>query len=120
MKYDESEIKSDQFVMTMDVYYDGVQLYSHKTEGHTGKKGDNDHFWCLAIRSSELGEGDEKKDNRKLMEINGTIEKKDNPKLISIMKTALEKAVIPNNKIKVDSFGNTKIIVSFGGIYEND
>ena len=119
-KYDESKIKSDQFVMTMDVYYDNVPLYSHTTEGHTGEKGDNDHFWCLAIRSSELGKGDKKKENRKLMEINGTIEKKDDPKLISVMKKALETAVIPNNKIKVKTSGTTKIEVNFGGIYETD
>ncbi|MBQ8678971.1 MAG: DUF4474 domain-containing protein [Treponema sp.] len=111
-KYDESKIKSDQFVMTMDVFYDGVQLYSHKTEGHTGKQGNDDHFWCLAIRSSKLGQGDEKKENRKLMKINGTIEKKGNPKLMNVMAKALRQS----NNINVNHEKDSAVIgVEFGG-----
>ena len=120
-KYDESKIKSDQFVMTMDVLYDNVKLYSHQTNGHTGKKNDNDHFWCLAIRSDKLGKGYEKKANRKLMEIIGTIQKADDPKLISVMAKALMEAVIPRKKIVVKhKLGSTKIEVKYGGIYENN
>jgi len=75
-KIDFSAIKSDQFVMTMTVSYDGVQQYAHKTEEHTGKANDADHFWCLAIKSSELCKGLQKGLNREKMKIEGTIEKR--------------------------------------------
>lgn len=113
-KIDFSKIKSDQFVMTMTVKYQGAELYTHETNGHTGKDGNADHFWCLAIRSSKLGK-EEKFSNRKEMEITGTIEKTDDPKLISVMKKALES----NNKIKVKSLGLTQIQIKFGGKYED-
>lgn len=63
--YNQNDIKSDQFVMTLTMYMNDIELYSHTTEGHTGKEKDDDHFWCLAIRSSKLGRGEEKKLERK-------------------------------------------------------
>ena len=116
-KIDFSAIKSDQFVMTMTVSYDGVQQYAHKTEGHTGKENDNDHFWCLAIKSDKLGKGLQKGLNREKMKIEGTIEKIYDPKLISVMKKALE----TNKKIKVECEEGSSIIkVKFGGEYEGN
>ena len=119
-EYDESEIKSDQFVMTMDVYYDNRRQYSHTTKQHTGKKDDNDHFWCLAIRSSELGKGEDKNINRKKMRIEGKIFKDKDPKLISIMRKALSETTISGTKIIVKPIGETGIFVEFGGIYETN
>ena len=119
--YNQNDIKSDQFVMTLTMYMNDIELYSHTTEGHTGKEKDDDHFWCLAIRSSKLGRGEEKKLERKKMKIIGTLQKIDDPKLMDVMSKALREARIPGKRIIVNyEKSSSKIEVLFGGIYETD
>ena len=120
-KIDFSAIKSDQFEMMMDVFYDNRRQHSHTTKQHTGKENDNDHFWCLAIKSSELGNGEDKIINRKNMRIEGKITKKDDAKLISVMKKALSEATLsPNKKLIVKPKDETGIFVEFGDKNESD
>ena len=119
--YNQNDIKSDQFVMTLTMYMNDIELYSHTTEGHTGKENDDDHFWCLAIRSSKLGRGEEKKLERKKMKIIGTLQKIDDPKLMDVMSKALREARISGKRIIVNyEKSSSKIEVLFGGIYETD
>ncbi|MBR1722258.1 MAG: DUF4474 domain-containing protein [Treponema sp.] len=119
--YNPDEIKSDQFEMEMNVFYDNRRQHSHTTKNHTGKENDNDHFWCLAIKSSELGNGEDKIINRKKMRIEGKITKKDDAKLISVMKKALSEATLsPNKKLIVKPKDETGIFVEFGDKNESD
>lgn len=106
--------------MMMDVFYDNRRQHSHTTKNHTGKENDNDHFWCLAIKSSELGKDEDKIINRKKKRIEGKIIKKDDPKLIAVMKKALSFATFSDKKLIVRPIGEIGIFVEFGDKNESD
>lgn len=119
--YTPEEVKNDQFVMSLNIKYDENEVATHSTVSHTGKEGDDDHFWCLTIKADLEGQfkdsskifKDKKKLNLRKMEVTGTIEKLE-PKLISIMFAALRTANIPGKKLEVTKIGLTKLNIVYG------